>query len=55
MITFKKVNLNCPYYFFSNMTNMKDFNPNLLRIDKISRWKVLIIKILIMKILFILF
>ena len=36
MITFKKINLNRPYYFFSDMVNIKDFNPNLLSIDKIS-------------------
>ena len=29
MITFKKINLNRPYYFFSNMTNI-------MSIDKIS-------------------
>ena len=36
MITFKKINLNHPYYFFSNMTNIKKFDPNLLSINKIS-------------------
>ena len=36
MITFKKINLNNPYNFFSDMINIKNFNPNLLSIDKIS-------------------
>ena len=36
MIPFKKINLNRPYYFFSNMTNIRNFNPNLLSIGKIS-------------------
>ena len=36
MITLKKINLNRPCYFFSNMTNVKNFNPNLLTIVKIS-------------------
>ena len=36
MITLKKINLNCPYCFFSNMTNVKNFNANLLNINKIS-------------------
>ena len=35
MINFKKINLNCPYYLFSNMTDIKNFNPNLMSIDKI--------------------
>ena len=36
MITLKKKNLNGPYYFCSDMINIKCFNPNLLSIDKIS-------------------
>ena len=36
IITLKKINLNPPYYFFSDMINTKNFNPNLLSIDKIS-------------------
>ena len=36
MVTFKKINLNRPYHFFSNMTNIKNFDPNLLSIKKIS-------------------
>ena len=36
MITFKKANLNRPFYIFSNMTNIKNFDPNLLSINKIS-------------------
>ena len=28
MITFKKVNLNRPYYFSSDMVNIKNRNPN---------------------------
>ena len=36
MISFKKIKLNCPYYFFSNMINMKSVDPNLLNINKIS-------------------
>ena len=36
MITIKKVNIkNCPY-FFNSMTNVKNVDPNLLSIDKIS-------------------
>ena len=35
MISFKKVNLNCPYYFFSDPFNIKNIDPNLLSIDKI--------------------
>ena len=33
MIAFKKINLNCPYYFFSDI---KSVDPNLLRLNKIS-------------------
>ena len=33
---FKKINLNCPYYFFSDMINIRNFNSNLLSINKIS-------------------
>ena len=33
MITFKKINLNCSYYFFSDIKNV---DPNLLSINKIS-------------------
>ena len=36
MITFKKINLNRPYYFFSNMINVKNVDPHLLSINKIS-------------------
>ena len=36
MITFKNINLNRPYYFFSNMINIKNFDPSLLSINKIS-------------------
>ena len=37
MTTFKIINLkNRPYYFFNDMINIKNFNPNLLNIDKIS-------------------
>ena len=37
MITFNKINLETrPCHFFSNMINIKDSNPNLLNIDKIS-------------------
>ena len=32
MIGFKKINLNCPYYFFSDIKNV---DPNLLNIHKI--------------------
>ena len=33
MINFKKINLNCPYYLFSDIKNV---GPNLLSINKIS-------------------
>ena len=33
MISFKKINLNRPYYFFSDIKNV---DPNLLSINKIS-------------------
>ena len=33
MITLKKINLNHPYYFFSDIKNV---DPNLLSINKIS-------------------
>ena len=36
MINFKKINLNRLYYLFSHMTNIKNFNPNLLSINKIT-------------------
>ena len=37
MITFRQVNIkNRPHYFLSNMTNIKNFDPSLLHIDKIS-------------------
>ena len=36
MITFKKINLNRTYYIFSSMTNIKNFDPNLLKINKVS-------------------
>ena len=36
MKIFKKINLNCPYYFFSDMINIRNFNSNLLSINKIS-------------------
>ena len=37
MITFKQINIeNRPYYFFNGMINIKNFDPNLLSIDKIS-------------------
>ena len=37
MIAFKKISIeNRPYYFFSDIINIQNFDPNLLRIDKIS-------------------
>ena len=37
MITLKKIDITDPsYYFFSEITNIKNFEPNLLIIDKIS-------------------
>ena len=37
MITFREVNIeNRPHYFFNDMTNIKNFDPSLLSIDKIS-------------------
>ena len=31
MITFKQINTeNCPYYFFDDIINIKNFDPNLL-------------------------
>ena len=35
MISFKKINLNRPYHFFSDIINIKNVDPNLLTIDKI--------------------
>ena len=64
MRTLRHVNIgNRPYYFFNSMTNIKNFDPNLLSIDQVSFKKILIVlfitliisKIWIMKILFILF
>ena len=37
MITFRQINIeNRKYYIFKNMINIKNFDPNLLSIDKIS-------------------
>ena len=37
MITLRQINIkNRPYYFFNDMINIKDFDPSLLNIDKIS-------------------
>ena len=37
MIVFRKINIkNCSYYLFHDMINIKNFDPNLLGIDKIS-------------------
>ena len=37
MITFKQINIeNRSYYFFNDMINIKNFDSNLLSIDKIS-------------------
>ena len=37
MITFRQFNReNRPYYIFNDMINIKNFDSNLLRIDKIS-------------------
>ena len=37
MITFRQVKIkNRPHYFFNDMTNIKNFDPSLLGIDKIS-------------------
>ena len=37
MGSIKQINIEvCPYYFFDDMFNIKNFDPNLLRIDKIS-------------------
>ena len=36
MITSKKISLNRPYYLVSDMTNIKNFNPNFLSTNKIS-------------------
>ena len=36
-MTFKQINIeNRPYYFFNDIINIKNFNPNMLSIDKIS-------------------
>ena len=36
-MAFKKINIeNRPYYFFSDIINIQNFDPNLLRIGKIS-------------------
>ena len=35
MRNIKQVNIkNCTYYFLNDMTNIKDFNPSLIKIDK---------------------
>ena len=37
MITFRQVNIKTrPYYFFNDIINNKNFDPNLLSIDKTS-------------------
>ena len=37
MRALRQVNIkNCLHYFFDYMTNMKDFDPNLLSIDEMS-------------------
>ena len=37
MITFRQASIeNRPYYFFNDVINIKNFDPNLLSIDKIS-------------------
>ena len=37
MGSIKQINIEvCPCYFFDDMFNIKNFDPNLLRIDKIS-------------------
>ena len=33
---FQKINLNRPYHYFSDVTIIKNFDPNLLSVDKIS-------------------
>ena len=36
-MTFKQINIeNRPYYFFNDIINIKNFDPNMLSIDKIS-------------------
>ena len=69
MITLRQINIkNRPHYFFNDMINIKNFDPNLWSIDKISFKSTdaviyyieyitmkIIIKILIVQILFILF
>ena len=36
MRTIEQINIeNCPYYFFNDRINNKNFDPNLLNIDKI--------------------
>ena len=42
-------------YFFTDMTNIKNFDLNLLKIEKIDIINISLLKILIMKIFFILF
>ena len=37
MITFRQINIeNCPYYIFNDLINIKNFDLNLVSIDKIS-------------------
>ena len=37
MRTLRQVNIkNCQNYFFNSMTNIKNFDPNLLSIDQVS-------------------
>ena len=38
MRSIKQISVNCcPYYFLSEMNNIKHFDPNLLNIGKISK------------------
>ena len=37
MIIFEEISIkNCPHYFFNNMINIENFDPNLLSINTIS-------------------
>ena len=37
MITFEKTNIkSCPYYLFNDIINIKNFDPELLSIGKVS-------------------
>ena len=52
MITLRQVNIkNRQNYFFNSMTNIKNFDPNLLSIDQVLFKKILIVLFITLNIL----